>query len=147
MDQDCMFHTARTLPHSPNAVYAAFASPGRLAAWWGPDGFTNTFDVFEFRVGGHWKFTMHGPDGADYPNESVFVALEPDARIVIKHVCPPYFTLTVGLAAVAGGTRLTWDQDFDDSKTAQAVRHIVEPANEQNLDRLTRVLDQGAGAS
>jgi hypothetical protein len=83
---------------------------------------------------------MHGPDGANYPNESEFTTLVPGAKVVIKHVCHPHFTLTVDLRPVAGGTRLEWAQAFEDSKTAQAIRHIVEPANEQNLDRLARAL-------
>jgi uncharacterized protein YndB with AHSA1/START domain len=140
MDQDNTFRTARILPHSPDAVYDAFASASILASWWGPDGFTNSFEVFEFKAGGRWKFIMHGPDGNSYPNESIFVALEPGAKIVIKHVCPPYFTLHIGLTPASGGTELTWEQVFEDSKTAQAIKDIVVPANEQNLDRLARAL-------
>lgn len=143
---DTTMQTARTLPHPPAAVYGAFASAPVLASWWGPDGFTNTFEVFEFRVGGRWQFVMHGPDGTAYPNESVFEALVPGARVVIRHVCAPLFTLTVELAPAAGGTQLRWTQVFDDPRTAQAVRPIVEPANEQNLDRLARALDAGAAA-
>lgn len=138
---DRTMSTSRTLPFPPRAVYGAFASPDQLALWWGPDGFTNSFEVFEFKVGGHWKFVMHGPDGTNYPNENVFTRLEPDRKVVIEHVCAPYFTLTVKLAPVAGGTLVSWEQVFADAKTAQAVKHIVGPANEQNLDRMTRVLD------
>lgn len=137
---DKTMRTSRVLPFSPAAIYAAFSSSELLAQWWGPEGFTNTFDVFEFKAGGQWKFVMHGPDGNDYPNESVFAVLEPNSKIVIEHVCAPLFTLTVKLNAVADGTHLSWEQAFADEATAQAVKHIVEPANEQNLDRLTRVL-------
>jgi uncharacterized protein YndB with AHSA1/START domain len=122
------------------AVYNAFAAPQVLASWWGPDGFTNRFEVFEFQVGGRWLFTMHGPDGACYANHNQFVDLQPGARVVIRHVSQPHFTLTVGLAPAPGGTALTWHQRFDDANTAQAVAHIVVPANEQNLDRLTQAL-------
>lgn len=132
--------TSRVLPFSPSAIYAAFASPDLLAQWWGPEGFSNTFEVFEFKAGGQWKFVMHGPDGKSYPNESVFAQLEPDSKVVIEHVCAPLFTLTVKLKPVANGTDLSWEQAFVDEATAQAVKHIVQPANEQNLDRLTRVL-------
>jgi uncharacterized protein YndB with AHSA1/START domain len=140
------FRTARTLHHSPEAVYNAFASPELLAAWWGPEGFSNTFEIFEFTVGGRWKFVMHGPDGTTYPNENVFLELEPSRKVVIRHDCTPYFTLTALLAQVPGGTQLTWEQDFDDAKTAQAVKHIVVPANEQNLDRMTQVLSKECAA-
>lgn len=139
---DATFTAARTLPYSPQAVYDAFATAQVLASWWGPDGFTNTFETFEFKVGGRWKFVMHGPDGKNYPNSSIFVALEPASKVVIRHDCAPYFTLTVTLQAVTGGTHLTWEQAFDDSNTAQAVKSVVVPANEQNLDRLTRALEK-----
>ncbi len=142
--EDRTMRTARVLPFSVGKVYGAFASPDLLAAWWGPEGFTNTFEVFEFRAGGQWKFVMHGPDGRHYPNESVFVQLEPDSKVVIEHACAPFFTLTVLLVPVPGGTHLSWEQAFADATTARAVRHIVGPANEQNLDRLTQVLAHDA---
>lgn len=138
--EDRTIRTSRTLPFSPMVVYGAFASPDLLALWWGPDGFTNTFEVFEFKIGGNWKFVMHGPDGKNYPNESKFAQLEPGSKVVIEHVCAPFFTLTVELAPVAGGTLVSWEQVFADAKTAQTVASIVGPANEQNLDRMTRVL-------
>lgn len=134
------FTTTRQLPVPPAAVFAAIKDPARLATWWGPDGFTNRFDVFEFEPDGRWIFTMVGPDGTAYPNESVFAHIEADRQVVIRHVCQPLFQLTITLAPSAGGTLLHWAQAFDDPAVAQAVRHIVEPANEQNLDRLTAAL-------
>ncbi len=144
MHQDRTLRTARTLPFPPRAVYEGFASAHILESWWGPDGFTNSFERFEFRVGGQWAFTMHGPGGTAYPNKCIFVALEAAQRVVIRHDCPPYFTLSVLLAPAAGGTQLTWEQEFDDAKTAEALKPIAAPANEQNLDRLTRALAAAA---
>ena len=141
MDQDTTFRTERTLPFSPQAVYNAFASAEVLATWWGPEGFTNEFETFEFQVGGRWTFVMVGPDGARYPNQSVFTELEPASHVVIRHDCQPFFTLSVQLTQVAGGTQVQWTQVFDDAHIAKAVKAIVEPANEQNLDRLTRALN------
>ena len=54
------FRSHRVLPYQPQPVFEAFARPELLAHWWGPNGFTNTFEVFEFRPGGRWKFVMHG---------------------------------------------------------------------------------------
>ena len=147
IDDAPIFRTERTLPYPALAVYEAFASAETLASWWGPDGFTNTFEIFEFAAGGRWKIVMHGPDGKHYPNTSVFAALASGEMIAIRHDCLPFFTLTVRLKRVAGGTHLTWEQAFDDAATAQAVRHIVEPANEQNLNRLERTLARGAGVA
>jgi uncharacterized protein YndB with AHSA1/START domain len=143
MQDPKVLSTARTLPYSPEAIYAAFASGPVLASWWGPEGFTNTFDTFDFAVNGRWVFTMHGPDGKDYVNTSFFADLKPNSRIVVRHDCAPYFTLTVSLTKVDGGTCLTWDQAFDDAETARAVSARVGPANEQNLDRLTLALRGG----
>lgn len=132
------FRTSREIAAPPSSVFAAFENSARLAVWWGPAGFTNTFNTCEFKPGGKWSFLMHGPDGKNYPNESVFRDIEPSKRIVIHHVSPPRFLLTVTLEpADNGGTLVCWVQDFEDPKVASSVEHIVVPANEQNLDRLS----------
>jgi uncharacterized protein YndB with AHSA1/START domain len=131
------FLTSREIPATPDAIYAAISTPDRLARWWGPAGFTNTFSVCEFRVGGRWSFVMHGPDGANYPNENCFTEIEAPRKVVIQHRSEPKFFLTLGLAASAGGTVVTWTQVVENSEFAERVRPIVVPANEQNLDRLT----------
>ena len=142
---DAAVSTERLLSATPRAVFAAFEQPDRLARWWGPSGFTNTFERFEFTPGGRWVFVMHGPNGASYPNESVFREIEPDARIVIEHVVKPWYRLTVTLAPRGDGTHLSWVQEFESPETAAKMRHISEPANEQNLDRLQSLLaDEGA---
>ena len=135
-----IFRAHRVLANPPERVFEAFARPELLARWWGPSGFTSTFEVFEFRPGGRWKFVMHGPDGSHHPNESVFLRLDAPSTVVIQHVSPPHFVLTVTLALHEGGTAITWAQEFEDSAVAARIRHIVEPANEQNLDRLQSVL-------
>jgi len=140
MNDERIFHTERTLPFSPHVVYNAFASAELLATWWGPEGFTNEFQLFEFNIGGRWQFVMVGPDGARYENQNIFAALEPASRVVIRHDCEPFFTLSVQLTAVNEGTQVQWQQVFDDLRIAQAVKAIVESANEQNLDRLTLAL-------
>jgi uncharacterized protein YndB with AHSA1/START domain len=128
------------LPYDREQVFKAFARAEVLAQWWGPSGFTNTFEVFEFWPGGRWKFVMHGPDGSNHANESVFLEVAPPAKIVIQHLSPPHFILTVTLDAHDGGTKISWVGEFEDPAVADRIRHIVEPANEQNLDRLESVL-------
>lgn len=130
-----IFTTSREFPAAPDAVFAALLDPQRLARWWGPAGFRNTFDTCEVKPGGTWRFTMHGPDGADYPNVATFVVVEPPHRLVIQHENAPQFRLTITLSPVGADTRVVWEQAFEDAAVAAAVRHIVEPANEQNLDR------------
>jgi uncharacterized protein YndB with AHSA1/START domain len=147
MQDNRTLSNARVLPYSPEAIFSAFASAPVLASWWGPEGFKNTFDAFDFTVGGKWIFTMHGPDGTNYANTSYFEALEPGNLVVIRHDCPPYFTLTIRLSKVNGGTNLTWDQVFDDTDTARAVEARVGSANEENLNRLTLALGRANSAA
>jgi uncharacterized protein YndB with AHSA1/START domain len=131
------FKTIREIPATMEQVFGAISNPERLARWWGPAGFTNTFKVCEFRNGGRWSFTMHGPNGANYPNESVFAEIEPQRKVVVQHVSEPKFRLAIVLTASARGTVVSWSQEFDDSKVARRLEQIVVPANEQNLDRLS----------
>jgi uncharacterized protein YndB with AHSA1/START domain len=134
------FTNTRKLRATPSAVFAALQDPACLARWWGPSGFSNRFEVFEFRPGGRWVFDMIGPDSKVYPNESVFLSIEADRQVVIRHTCLPHFTLTITLEPAAEGTLVHWEQVFSDASFADAMRHILEPANEQNLDRLSAEL-------
>jgi uncharacterized protein YndB with AHSA1/START domain len=137
------FTSSRPLPAPPSAVFAAIQDPARLARWWGPAGFSNEFETFEFVPGGQWVFKMIGPDGTVYPNACAFEKIEADRQIAIRHTCAPFFTLTLTLSPIPEGCLLHWAQAFDDAAVAQAIRHIVEPANEQNLDRLAAELAAG----
>jgi uncharacterized protein YndB with AHSA1/START domain len=141
---DTSTQTTRLLKAAPHEVYAAIGDPTCLAKWWGPDGFTNTFDHFEFVPGGRWVFTMHGPNGADYANECIFTELVPNERVVIEHIPAPHFVLTMTLTAEGNHTRITWVQTFDTPEVLAAVMQVVGPANEQNLNRLEAELVQRA---
>lgn len=76
---------SRVIDAPPENVWEAFADPKHLAEWWGPNGFTNTFHSFDFREGGIWEFTMHGPDGTDYPNWIRFEKIVPGELIEHLH--------------------------------------------------------------
>ena len=133
------FHIERLIDAPREQVWQAHTQAEHLARWWGPDGFSNTFEVFEFKPQGRWTFVMHGPDGTHYANDCIFLEASPQ-RLVIRHVTAPHFTLTITLAEADGHTRLDWRQAFDDPRVAAAVAPIVGPANEQNLNRLQAVL-------
>ena len=133
-----VFRTSRELPATPESVFAAIQDPVRLARWWGPDGFTNTFHAFEFRKGGSWQFTMHGPDGMDYPNQSEFQEIVPNSMVRIEHINLPHFELFISLESSATGTIVGWFGVFENHEFAENARQFLEAANEQNLDRLAR---------
>ncbi|MCA9565305.1 MAG: SRPBCC domain-containing protein [Myxococcales bacterium] len=140
---DSSWKASRLLPYSPQDIFNAHQNPELLAKWWGPKGFTNTFETFEFEVGGRWLFVMHGPNGTDYHNENVFRVLEPGKRLVIEHVPEPWFTLTIELTEQADGTLVSWTQTFESPDVLQRLLGVIRPANEDNFDRLTTVLGGG----
>lgn len=63
-------------------VFAAWISPEAIGRWWGPRGFTTTTHAMEVHAGGKWKYTMHGPDGTNYPNEVRYEEVEIPERII-----------------------------------------------------------------
>lgn len=128
--------TERLVDASPARVFRAFSDAHELAQWWGPKGFTNTFTEFDLRPGGAWRFVMHGPDGANYRNESVFVEVVPSSRIVFNHVSGPQFEMTITFTAEGDRTRVGWRQLFSSGQDCQRVAKFAVEANEQNLDRL-----------
>jgi uncharacterized protein YndB with AHSA1/START domain len=125
------------------AVFEAFRDPHRLARWWGPAGFSNEIHVFDLRPGGVWRFTMTGPDGTAYPNESRFIYVEPPDRIAFVHELPVHrFRMTMTFEDLAGRTHLTWRMLFESVFDADRVRPFVSEANEQNFDRLQHHLQR-----
>jgi uncharacterized protein YndB with AHSA1/START domain len=129
--------TTRLIDASPEQLFEAVSDPAQLALWWGPQGFTNTFAEFDFRPGGAWNFTMHDPEGTDYPNESEFVEIEKPGRIVFDHLRPMHwFRMTMTFVPESGKTRLTWQMRFESRAESDKFREFIVIANEQNLDRL-----------
>ena len=132
--------TSRFVPFSPQQVFLAFRDPSVLAKWWGPEGFTNSFSEFQFQADGIWRFTMHSPEGKDFPNESRFVEIVEPSLIVVDHESAPRFRLILTIDQCDGGCRVGWCMVFDDSKACSNVAKFAGDANEQNLDRLVATL-------
>lgn len=125
-------------------VFAAFRDAKSLAQWWGPAGFTNTFHEFDFRSGGQWRHTMHGPDGTDYENESRFLEISENKRIVIEHLSGHHFILTLEFENLGDTTLVHWQQLFDTAEHYEQIREFVSPANEQNLDKYAAAVASAA---
>lgn len=66
-------------------IWEAMTNPQHVVHWWGPRGFTDTVEEMDVRPGGVWKHVMHGPDGANYPNESIFKEVVKPERLVFTH--------------------------------------------------------------
>lgn len=137
----------REVAASPARVYAAFTDPDALATWWGPNGFRTTTHAMDVRPGGAWRFTMHGPDGKDWPNFIEYVDVQPPHRLHWKHRATedgdPDFEVELRLRPRdGGGTRIEFTMTCPDraARDAKASWGAAEGA-QQTLDRLQCLLD------
>jgi uncharacterized protein YndB with AHSA1/START domain len=120
-------------------VFKAWTDEKHLARWWGPNGFTITTHSMDFRVGGTWRFVMHGPDGRDYQNENVYVEINEPERLVYRHVPAPKFETTVTFADDDGGkTKVTARMVFESAALRDATVKAVNAIEglKQTLGRL-----------
>lgn len=125
-------------------VYEAWTDPVHLARWFGPNGFSITTHAFDFRVGGVWRFTMHGPDGRDYPNRVTYDEIVPAERIAYHHdddgSGPVEFRTIVTFADEGGKTRLTMHATFPTAEErARLIREVG--ADKGMLETLSRLGD------
>jgi uncharacterized protein YndB with AHSA1/START domain len=130
----------------PELVFKAWTDPEHLKHWWGPNGFTITTHAFEMKVGGTWRFTMHGPDGTDYPNLTTFLVVEPPKRLVYDHgendERPRMFQTTVTFEQQGKQTLLTLRALFDTAAERDRVCAEVGAieGGKQTLARLAEFL-------
>jgi uncharacterized protein YndB with AHSA1/START domain len=137
----------RLLDAPRELVWNAWTDPKQVAAWWGPKGFTSTIQEMDVRPGGAWRLVMHGPDGTDYPNESVYVEVVKPQLLVFDHVSRPNFRFCATFIAEGDKTRVTVRMLFPSAelldKTAKAFG-AVEGLH-QTLERLGEHLSASAG--
>ena len=138
---ECEIVTTRTFKSPRQLVFKAWTDPTHLKNWWGPNGFTNTFNVFDFRVGGKWSFIMHGPEKGNYPNECTFVAINEPERLVWDRQSKPIFRVEVVFDELSENeTRVTFKQKFKTAEECSKLRKFVPEKNEENMDRLENEL-------
>ncbi len=117
-----------------------------LAQWYGPNGFTITTYEHDCRVGGRWRFMMHGPDGKDWPNRIEYREVVRPERLVYDHGSdvdddPDQFHVTISFDDEGGRTRLTSRMVFRTSEQRDVKTSFgaVELGN-QTLARLAEHL-------
>lgn len=62
-------------------LWETWTSPDHISNWWGPAGFTTTIHEMNIKVEGSWKLTLHGPDGKNYPNRSIYKEIIPKEKL------------------------------------------------------------------
>src|SRR6476660_5474023 len=131
-------------------VWEAWTDPKQVGKWWGPRGFTLTTHSKDLRVGGHWKYTMHGPDGTDWPNNTLYHEVEKHKKLVYDHGAtddtPPKFRVTATFTEVKGNkTRLDMTMTLATPEAAEETRKFIKKAGGNSTwDRLAEYLEKGS---
>jgi uncharacterized protein YndB with AHSA1/START domain len=125
-------------------VWEVWTKPEHIANWWGPDGFTNTITKMEVRPGGVWELTMHGPDGTDYPNKSIFREVLPLEKIVYEHVSEPHILATIAFEKQGKQTFIHWHMLFDSREEFIEVvkKYKADAGLKQNVEKMVTYLEQ-----
>jgi len=133
---------SRLLDAPIELVWEVWTDPEHIAQWWGPNDFTNTISKMDLRANGEWNLVMHGPDGTDYRNESVFTEVILHKKIVYEHITGPKFTATINFEPQGNKTLLTWHMLF---RTREEFIHTIKTFKadkglEQNVEKLEAYL-------
>ena len=136
--QDRELFVTRKLDAPVELVWEVWTKPEHIVNWWGPNGFTNTIHMMDVRPGGEWNLVMHGPDGTDYKNKSIFREIIPFRKIVLEHVSGPRFVATIQFEQLADQTLLSWHMLFESAEEfVQVVKtHKADEGLVQNVEKL-----------
>jgi uncharacterized protein YndB with AHSA1/START domain len=140
-------HIIRIYDAPLDAVWDAWTDPEQAAHWWGPRGFTITTHSKDLRSGGTWRYTMHGPDGTDYPNVAKYLEVKEHAKLVYDHGgtddLPPLFRVTVLFSEARGKTTMDMRMALATPEAAEETRKFIKQAGgNATWDRLAEYLEK-----
>jgi len=139
-------HLTRVYRAPRSLVWKVWTDPEHVARWWGPRGFTLTHHSKDLRVGGSWVYTMHGPDGVDYPNCTRYFEVIEGEKMVYDHgsdgESKPLFRVTVTFRDVPEGTQMDMTMAFESTEVARTTGEFIRRAGGNSTwDRLAEYLD------
>jgi len=142
-------HLTRMFDAPLAMVWDAWTDPDKVAQWWGPRGFTITTHSRDLKTGGHWNYTMHGPDGTDYPNTTKYLEVSKPSKLVYDHGGsddrPPMFRVTVLFTEVGKRTKMDMTMTLETPEAAEETRKFIRKAGgDATWDRLAEYLGQAA---
>ena len=136
--------TSRIVNVPRERVIRAWTDPDRLARWWGPKDFTNTFHQCDPRTGGDVAIHDAQPEWGELrESEHLRGGLAPGT----DRDPPPLPTRFPADRVLRGPRRTDADRVANavrNGRVAENVRGFAPAANEQNLDRLEAELARTA---
>jgi len=126
-------------------VWDAWTDAEQVAKWWGPRGFSLTTHAKDLRPGGVWHYTMHGPDGTDYPNKTKYYEVVERAKLVYDHggndERAPMFRVTVVFSELGGKTKMDMRMALPTPEAAEETRKFIKKADGNSTwDRLAEYI-------
>jgi uncharacterized protein YndB with AHSA1/START domain len=90
---------------------------------------------------------MHGPDGTDYPNKTLYYEVEKYAKLVYDHGGnddrPPLFRVTVLFSKVGDKTKMDMSMTLPTPEAAEEARKFIKKASgDSTWDRLAEYLEK-----
>ena len=127
-------------------IWTVWTEDQHVVNWWGPRGFTLTTKSKDVRPGGKWIYTMHGPDGVDYPNMTTYHEVVPYQKLVYDHgateTTPPLFRVTVTFEEHLGKTVMDMTMTLETPEAAREIKkHIKRAGGNATWDRLAEYLE------
>jgi uncharacterized protein YndB with AHSA1/START domain len=135
----------RVLDAPIQTVWDAWNDLEQVAQWWGPRGFSLTTHSKDLRPGGQWIYTMHGPDGTDFPSTTTYLEVQEPHTMVYDHGASgegePLFRVTVLFSEFGGKTKMDMTMALKSPEKAEAIRkHIRKVGGNSTWDRFAEYL-------
>ena len=133
---------SRLLNAPINKVWEVWTTSNHIKNWWGPNGFTNTITKMELYEGGKWNLVMHGPDGTDYDNESIFTEVVQHKKIAYEHLSGHEFLATITFEERGNQTHMHWQMLFPTAEELTRIMGLydISIGLRENVDRLETYL-------
>lgn len=133
---------SRLLNAPVSLVWKVWTDPDHIKNWWGPNGFTNTITKMDIVQDGEWDLIMHGPDGTDYKNRSLFKEVIREKKLVYEHISHPRFVSTIEFESRGDQTFLSWQMLFDTKEELDKVVKTfkADEGLKQNVEKLAAYL-------
>lgn len=150
----------RLLKAPRELVFNMWTDPHHISQWFGPRGFTTTFNG-DIRPGGTFRLVMHSSEGLDYPMTGIYHEVVEPERLVytqdltehppewhdaLNSIHPdgklnPESTTTVTFEEQEGGTKLTITTLFVTAGDREAMEKLgMNEGWNETLDRLVEHL-------
>ncbi len=120
-----------TLDAPADKLYRCYTDPKLLQQWFAPKPWTIKSVDIDVRAGGRFNFVMASPEGQEFPNSGIYLAVEPNKKLVTTDAVTPDFR-TAGPFMVAEVTF----EDLGNGKTKYraVARHWSEETKKQHAE-------------